>query len=492
MPRNIQKNSLIKRLFFISLPLAVLAGVMYAAVIIYIESQSLKEAQLNQIKTQMRQLAKVIATPTWNLDQTFINNYLTQYAQDPHLLCIELRSDANFTEKSPINCEHPDSEHVHLFSEPIIFNNQYIGAVIASFKVELDNKRLKFILLSRIPAALIALLSIFIVVFWVFRRWIISPIESIMESIEASQEDGKYHPVNWESHDEIGTLVKTFNDAQLKQVQHDQMLTSERDKAEQALADLKHTQSQLVESEKMASLGSLVAGISHEINTPLGVARTSASYVEDSVKQLEDAFYKGTLTKNEMKEFIETFNDGIRLMTTNLVRASELMTSFKQVSADQSHDEDRLFNLYEYLQETLYTLKPNLKRYQVSILLDCNEHILIHSFPGALSQIITNLIMNSLMHAYKENDEGTIRIQVKETESNIEITYSDNGAGMNEKTRKKIFDPFFTTKRGKGGTGLGMHIIYNLITHKLKGNIDVESTQGEGTTFRITFPKQST
>jgi len=489
LPVHVHKNSLVKRLFFISLPFTLLAGVIYAAAIIYIESQSLKATQLAQVKTQMQQLAKVVAIPTWNLDQQFINNYLTQYAQDPHILCIELMSDANFTEKSPISCQHPEEDNVELFSEPIIFEEQYIGVVVASFRVELDNKRLKFILLSRIPTALVALLSIFIVVFLVFRRWVVMPIESIMSSIEASQKDGKHHPVDWRSEDEIGTLVETFNQAQLKQVLHDEMLTSERDKAEQALEELKHTQSQLVESEKMASLGSLVAGISHEINTPLGVARTSASYVEDSVKQLETAFYEGTLTKNEMKEFIDSFNDGIHLMSANLVRASELMNSFKQVSADQSYDQARDFNLNEYLQETLYTLKPNLKRYQVAILLDCSEDISIHSFPGAISQIMTNLIMNSLMHAYSTTDNGTIRIDAKEIDDDIHITYSDDGAGMSEEICRKIFDPFFTTKRGNGGTGLGMHIIYNLISHKLKGTIDVSSTQGKGTTFTIVLPK---
>lgn len=489
MPRKITKNSLVKRLFFISLPLTLLAGVLYAGVIIYIESHSLKETQLAQVKTQMQQLAKVVAIPTWNLDQQFINNYLTQYAQDPHILCIELMSDANFTERSPADCQHPESKDIELFSEPIIFEDQYIGVVVASFKVELDNKRLKFILLSRIPTALVALLSIFIVVFLVFRRWVVAPIEAIMTSIEASGLDGKHHPVNWKSKDEIGTLVETFNEAQLKQVQHDHMVTSERDKAKQALADLKHAQSQLVESEKMASLGSLVAGISHEINTPLGVARTSASYVEDSVKQMETAFKEGTLTKNEMKDFIDTFNDGIKLMNANLIRASELMTSFKQVSADQSYDESRDFNLYDYLQETLYTLKPNLKRYQVSILLDCDESIMIHSLPGALSQVITNLIMNSLIHAYEPSDNGSIRLKVREIDDHIEMVYSDDGAGMSEDVTKKIFDPFFTTKRGSGGTGLGMHIIYNIITHKLQGTIDVHSELGKGSQFIINIPQ---
>ena len=177
-------------------------------------------------------------------------------------------------------------------------------------------------------------------------------------------------------------------------------------------------------------------------------------------------------------------------MTANLIRASDLMTSFKQVSADQSYDEDRDFNLNDYLQETLYTLKPNLKRYKVAIILDCEEDIIIHSLPGALSQVFTNLIMNSLMHAYETTDNGTIQITVKQITDNIEITYSDDGAGMSDQVRKKIFDPFFTTKRGNGGTGLGMHIIYNIVTHKLQGTIDVHSAIGEGSQFIITLPKK--
>ncbi len=165
------------------------------------------------------------------------------------------------------------------------------------------------------------------------------------------------------------------------------------------------------------------------------------------------------------------------------------MTSFKQVSADQSHDEVRVFKLFEYLQETIYTLKPNLKRYQVEIKLDCDNAIELQSYPGAFSQIITNLIMNSLLHAYNTTDQGTITISVTQTSEEIKIKYQDDGAGMPEDVRKKIFDPFFTTKRGKGGTGLGLHIIYNLVSHKLQGSIEVESELEKGTLFNIQLPK---
>ncbi len=482
------KNSLVKRLFFISLPLTLLAGVLYAGAIVYIETLSLKERQQTQVQTQIKQLAQVIAIPTWNLDQQFISSYLRQYAVTSHIKCIEVVSDANLEERAPLGCQHPN-EGSTIHREPIVFEGQYIGVVIASFAIELDNKRLKFILLSRIPIALVALFSIFFVVFLVFRRWVVMPIQAMIKSIESFQHDSAHHPVNWHSEDEIGTLVEVFNQAQKQQIQHERMLTSERDKAQDTLLELKETQNQLVESEKMASLGSLVAGISHEINTPLGVARTSSSHVNDALVKLEKSFNAGTLTKSDMDKFIELSKDGLHLMTANLIRASELMTSFKQVSSDQSHDEIRSFNLYEYLQEIIYTLKPNLKRYQVAVLLECEESISLESFPGAFSQIFTNLIMNSLNHAFEPQAQGSIRINVKDTEDYIHIVYEDDGAGMTEEVCKKIFDPFFTTKRGNGGTGLGMHIIYNLIFHKLQGSIEVTSTLGNGSSFHMQLPK---
>jgi signal transduction histidine kinase len=299
-------------------------------------------------------------------------------------------------------------------------------------------------------------------------------------------------PILWESKDEIGTLNKTINKAQQQQQTHDRVLTKAKEKAESSFIELQSMQSQLVESEKMASLGGLVAGISHEINTPLGVAKTSASHVEDELKKMKTSFSDGTLTKANMEDFIGQFSDGLHLLTANLNRASELMTSFKQVSADQSHDEMRTINLKEYLEETIYTLKPNLRRYQVAVLLDCEDNILLDTFPGAFSQITTNLIMNSLNHAYGPEDPGNINMTVTQTNQVVLITYHDDGKGMDEGVLKKIFEPFFTTKRGSGGTGLGMHIIYNLVTMKLQGTIDVSSVVGQGSTFNLRLPTSLT
>ena len=396
-------------------------------------------------------------------------------------------SDTALKESSPVGCEHAETG-VTLHSQPIIYEELYIGVIVASYKVQLDNERLKFILWSRVPMGVVALLSVFLSVFWVFRRRVVIPLQEMNHYVEEFQDNGSVMPIMWEEQDEIGTLNKTINKAQQQQKLHDQMLTSEKEKAESAYNELMAMQSQLVESEKMASLGGLVAGISHEINTPLGVAKTSASHVQDELGKLQNSFTDGTLTKSRMEDFIGQFNDGLKLLTANLNRANELMTNFKQVSADQSHDEIRSINLKEYLEETIYTLKPHLRRYQVSVLVDCEEDIIIETFPGAFSQITTNLIMNSLNHAYEVEEQGSINLTVSLKENNVIYVFKDDGKGMEESVLNKIFEPFFTTKRGNGGTGLGMHIIYNLVTMKLQGKIKATSEPGEGSCFTLTLP----
>jgi two-component system NtrC family sensor kinase len=482
-------TSISRRLFFISLPIALIAGVIYAGVMVYLETKSLKQTQQAQVKDQISQLSEIMAIPTWNLDQQFISRYLQRNNVSPYILCIELISDANLEESSPDQCIHHQQEDVKQYSSPIIYEGQYIGVIIASYKIELDSNRLNFILLSRIPTGIIALLTVFLSVFWVFRRGVFVPLQKMTSSIETFQSEGTVIPVIWDSYDEIGTLNRAINKAQLKQLNHDKVLTSEKEKAEVALNELTTMQAKLVQSEKMASLGGLVAGISHEINTPIGVAKTSASHVDDELKKLAIRFSEGSLTKGNMEEFIEQFTDGMRLITANLDRANQLMTNFKQVSADQSHDEIRIINLKTYLEETIYALKPNLRGYKISVSLDCESNLILETFPGAYSQLITNLIMNSLNHAYNKDEQGLIGIKVIEKKDTININYTDDGKGMNEYVLSKIYEPFFTTKRGSGGTGLGMHIIYNLVTIKLQGGIEASSIEGQGSTFSLTLPK---
>lgn len=268
----------------------------------------------------------------------------------------------------------------------------------------------------------------------------------------------------------------------------EQLVSDRTQELSQALTNLKAAQTELVASEKMAALGGLVAGIAHEINTPIGIGVTAASLIADKTQALADAIKNGSLKRSDLEKFMDSLQQSSTIVLSNLNRAAELIQSFKQVAVDQSSEERRSFNLKTYLEEVLLNLQPKLKRTKINVQIDCAENIILDSFPGLISQITTNLVMNSLIHAYDPNDNGTILFVISEQPQRLILEFSDDGKGIPSDNIGKIFDPFYTTKRGQGGSGLGLHIVYNLVTQKLQGSITCESQVGVGTKFIIQIP----
>ena len=254
------------------------------------------------------------------------------------------------------------------------------------------------------------------------------------------------------------------------------------------LEQLQNTQNELVQAEKMASLGGLVAGVAHEINTPIGVGVTAASHLKERATHVAKLFADGGLRKTDLAEFVEMATASTGIIQSNLTRAADLIKSFKQVAVDQTSEERRQINLVEYVEDVLESLKPNLRRTKHEITTVGNRNLVIDTHPGALSQIITNLVMNSVIHAFDDDVVGHIQITVSESGDAVSLLYADDGKGMDEDVSNKIFEPFFTTKRGSGGSGLGMHILYNQVTQTLGGAIDLHSMPGRGTAFEITIP----
>ncbi|GEM_PF-1397693 len=254
------------------------------------------------------------------------------------------------------------------------------------------------------------------------------------------------------------------------------------------LENLQQTQAQLVHAEKMASLGSLVAGIAHEINTPVGVGVTATSHLQKVTKDFADLYAAGDLKRRDLSNYLADSEEALSIIFSNLERASQLIRSFKQVSADQSSEARRVFNIKQYLNEILLSLHPKIKRTQHKIIIECDETLQIDSFPGAFGQIITNLIMNSLIHAYDPDQGGRLTITILEDADIISLIYSDDGKGMSKEVASQIFNPFFTTNRGMGGTGLGLYILYNLVKQQFNGTIECESQLGKGTKFIINIP----
>ncbi|MBK8806927.1 MAG: tetratricopeptide repeat protein [Bacteroidales bacterium] len=253
------------------------------------------------------------------------------------------------------------------------------------------------------------------------------------------------------------------------------------------LEQLQRTQKKLVESEKMAALGNLVAGISHEINTPVGIGIAASSTMVTKTSNLEELFETKKMKISDLQAHIESTQQACELILSNLNRTAELVKSFKQVSVDNMTEQTRIFNLDEYLHDITRSLAPKLKHRPIKLEIICPSDIELKSFPGAFAQIFTNFIINSTIHAFDENQEGLIQIKAEIANDHLLLLYSDNGKGIPPENLKKIFDPFFTTNM-QVGTGLGMNITYNLVTQKLGGEISLESELNKGVTFTIKLP----
>jgi signal transduction histidine kinase len=254
--------------------------------------------------------------------------------------------------------------------------------------------------------------------------------------------------------------------------------------------ELTQTRKKLIQSEKMASLGRLVAGFAHELNTPLGIAIGSTSAQIQEIEKIHQLMGKEEIDVDELLSALDGIDKGANLTLSNLERLVNLVTSFKRTAIDQTSDEIRTFDVEEVIQEAINTLYSHFKATQIAIEFTCAKDIKINSLPGALKQIITHLLINSLIHGFNEGQQaGVIKIKVKLIDGQqLHIEYSDNGTGIPSENLEKIFEPFFTTHRTHAGSGLGMYICYNLVTTQLSGTISCDSTVNNGVKFQIDYP----
>ncbi len=295
-----------------------------------------------------------------------------------------------------------------------------------------------------------------------------------------------------ERRDELGEMARAANFFVTEIGRREHALRRAKERADSALADLRQTQDDLIQYEKLASLGQLVAGVAHEINTPVGIALTTASSMSTEAKEFGEAASSGKLLRSEFERFVARITEGSQLLQTNLNRAAELVYSFKQVAVDQTSGERRSFALQAWLSELLTSLGPVLRKNGHEVSLDCPDDLTMDSYPGALAQVLTNLVVNAAAHAYEDGQAGHMELKVEENGPGwLRFTFTDDGRGIAAENHEKIFEPFFTTGRAQGSTGLGLHIVYNLVTNSLNGKIDFESETGHGTRFIIDLPQNA-
>lgn len=275
---------------------------------------------------------------------------------------------------------------------------------------------------------------------------------------------------------------------QEKIISRNEALNATNRSLSETIESLKQAQSKLVESEKMASLGSLVAGVAHEINTPVGIGLTGITQLMEECRDIHARYEQGNLTENDFEDYLNSASELAGMIKKNIDRTAQLVRSFKQVAVDQTSEEDREVNLSQYLDEILFSLGSVLRKANVVVATECRDDINVITNPGLLSQVITNLIVNSVNHGFKDRESGNISIAISEQEDDMYLLqYLDNGKGISKENLSRIFDPFFTTNRGHGGTGLGLNITYNIVTNALGGSIACNSTENEGVEFIIRF-----
>ncbi|WP_147025203.1 sensor histidine kinase, partial [Methylobacterium oxalidis] len=288
--------------------------------------------------------------------------------------------------------------------------------------------------------------------------------------------------------DELGDIARATNVFVTEIARREQALRRAKDQADAALLDLRQAQADLIQAEKLASLGQLVAGVAHEINTPLGLALTTATVVRDETRAFDETLASGQLSRSRLTHYVERVQEGAALLCTNLARAADLVHGFKQVAVDRVSDEQRRFPLHTWLDELLASLKPLLRQGGHSVARACPP-LTVETNPGALAQVVTNCITNAVVHGFAGGRPGHIAVEVAEVRpGTIRLEIADDGRGIPPENLDRIYDPFFTTARSRGSTGLGMHIVHNLVTAKLGGRIAIESRPGEGTRVRIEFP----
>ncbi|MDV6316065.1 ATP-binding protein [Idiomarina sp. HP20-50] len=400
-------------------------------------------------------------------------------------------------------------------SQPVVLDDEVIGFVY--LRASLEQSRL-FMWRSIAVASVVFVLTI--LTCWLatlrLRRTIVTPLDSVVDVISQVARDKNYSlrlaPSQLVEFDMMAHAFNTMLDrvqqhisrqrraeeeaSQLnteleRQVtQRTQALKESNSELLKTLEQLHQYQGQLVESEKMASLGDMVAGIAHEVNTPIGLSVTASTLLQDKLTVMQEKFDEKRISTSEFERFLSDCDENLQIIYRNLGRAADLVTSFKQVAVDQSSEIDRDIHLPSFLNDVLISVKPrrlDLEKFPIHIA--CPSNLTVRAKAGPLNQVLMNLIVNSMIHAFDGYDSGQINISFNMLSDNeLEMVYSDNGKGVPGDISRKIFDPFVTTKRGSGGSGLGLHLVYNLVTQVLGGSIHFFSEEKNGVEFIVRFP----
>lgn len=437
--------------------------------------------------------------PLWNIAADLGEPLIDSVSIDPSVTSIRvntLNGDDFLTYARPgLN---PDDDTLRL-SRDIVYEGELLGNVELGYSLEYARSRARGESQLLLTILMIQLLFSISMVSFFLRRRVINPLKQLESAAENIADGDLKSSIPALKNDEFGALSAqlekmrgslelSFTNLEERVQERTTDLIELNKEMKSTLDQLQQTQGSLVQSEKLAALGALVAGVAHELNTPIGNGLTVASSIFDSTQRINQKMDEG-MTRSALEDYLSDMTEGSQLVVASLDRASELVSSFKQVAVDRTSAQRRKFDLRLMLNETRLTLSPAFKHTPYEVDIDCEPGIWLDSYPGPLGQIVTNLVNNALIHAFDKRDYGRVLISAEETaEKHCLLVIEDDGHGIPEENISRIFDPFFTTKLGEGGNGLGMHIVHNLVTGVLGGRIEVKSVVDQGTKFSIEVP----
>lgn len=480
----------------------------------YIFVNNTRHNLLDKLNTKIENTTSLInqvnSAPLYDIDINSLENNLKSFLNDEDIQAIKLE-ELNGSISLSVGNFNIDKKHIIKKDSTIEYNDEVIGNITTYYSTKKIDDNMKEYINENILLSLVAAIAVSLMLYYLLQKLVnpITNLTKVASNITSGNLDEHIEIIN---NDEVGDLAKQFeimrtslkkridtiND-QNKEIKffNDKLeieidnrtkeLMEQKDELESMVETLKITQDKLIEAEKMSSLGVLVAGIAHEVNTPIGIGLTGVTHFLEITKKLNIQYEDDNMSQEEFEEYLRTSTEIANLINSNLHKTAQLIKNFKQISFDQSSEEKRTFNLKEYIEEILFSIHNITRKTNIKIINTCDEDTDIHSYPGAISQVMTNLIINSIRHGFEEKQNGIITINAEKQEQVIKLIYTDNGRGIPKENLPKIFDPFFTTNREKGGTGLGLNILYNIVSTTLHGTIKCISEENQGVKFIILF-----
>ncbi len=450
-------------------------------------------------------LQKTLPDAVWHVDAQTAKSFVDSIMQNPDVVRISV-VDASLGQF--VVTEHPARRLGMIVKETrtLEWNKQQVGRVTIEMSTAQVEQQFHSNVNKVAATLLLQLLISFLLLLYLFKRRLLRPLMQLREDALRLSQNKLAQPVLPMHNDELGELARAMDQmreklgSRMEQIRElnallEQRVTERTGELNQAnlelrdaLATLKNVQDEVSRSDRLAALGALVAGVAHELNTPIGNSLTVSSTLQDLARRFERSMEAG-LTRSSLSKFVQETRYASELLLGNLGNAAELIGSFKQVAVDRTSAKRRSFALDELVAETLLTMAPGFKRSEHVIENAVPPGIRLDGYPGPLGQVLGNLINNARLHGFEHTPNGIIHISARVLDAaRVELRVHDNGCGIPEANLGRIFDPFFTTKLGQGGSGLGLNIVYNLVTDVLGGTIQVESTVGSGTCFVLALP----